>query len=305
MTGAIAAQLVLSLRRQRTFLALLVTLLVMTALAGVIGWISHRTIIKVYDEAVTLLATTGTPAPPNPFDTKPTLALLSNMVIYIPLIGALMALVLGHLSMADDQSSGIGRLIFSRQVTRRSYVTGKMLGATTVLAIIMAASLLVSAVSLLIVNGALLSAPDLTRLVVFYLLSLLYLMAFALVGMVSVLLTRRRSMALLLALGVWLVLTFALPQFTSGLRPTASLNPITDPVSTSQTFFDVTAKARPISVSEQYKEASTRVLEIGTSESALATSWRVAPIGGLVLILAALTALLVRRHDYSRSSVNE
>ena len=155
MTGAIAAQLVLSLRRQRTFLALLVTLLVMTALAGVIGWISHRTIIKVYDEAVTLLATTGTPAPPNPFDTKPTLALLSNMVIYIPLIGALMALVLGHLSMADDQSSGIGRLIFSRQVTRRSYVTGKMLGATTVLAIIMAASLLVSAVSLLIVNGAL------------------------------------------------------------------------------------------------------------------------------------------------------
>ena len=161
MTGAIAAQLVLSLRRQRTFLALLVTLLVMTALAGVIGWISHRTIIKVYDEAVTLLATTGTPAPPNPFDTKPTLALLSNMVIYIPLIGALMALVLGHLSMADDQSSGIGRLIFSRQVTRRSYVTGKMLGATTVLAIIMAASLLVSAVSLLIVNGAVLSAPDL------------------------------------------------------------------------------------------------------------------------------------------------
>ncbi len=305
MTRVIATQLLLTLRRQRTFLALLVTLLVMTALAGLIGWISHRTIFKVYDQAVLLLAKTGSPAPPNPFDTRPTLALLSNMVIYIPLIGALMALVLGHLSLADDESSGIGRMIFSRRVSRRNYVAGKMLGATTALAAIMAASLVVSVVSLLIVNGAILSAADLGRLVLFYLLSLTYLMAFALVGMVSVLLTRRRSMALLLALGVWLVLTFAIPQFTSGLRPTASLNPITDPVSTSQTFFDVTARARPLSVSEQYKEASTRILEIGTAESVSATTLRILPTGGLVLVLAALTVLLVDRHDYSRSSAHE
>ncbi len=56
MIATIASHQVLSLRRQRVFLALLATLLTMTALAGVLGWSSHHTIVRVYDEAVKLLA---------------------------------------------------------------------------------------------------------------------------------------------------------------------------------------------------------------------------------------------------------
>lgn len=69
-----------------------------------------------------------------------------------------------------------------------------------------------SAVSLLAVNRALPSAAELGRLTLFYALSWQYVMLFALIGMVTALLTRRRSLALLAALGVWLVLTFAVPQ---------------------------------------------------------------------------------------------
>ena len=36
----------------------------------------------------------------------------------IPLIGALLALILGHLSIVDDETNGTGRLVFSRQITR-------------------------------------------------------------------------------------------------------------------------------------------------------------------------------------------
>ena len=79
MIATIASHQLLALRRQRIFLALLATLMVMTALAGVIGWLSHDTIVRVYDEAVKALAADGQPAPPNPFDLKPTLSLLSNM----------------------------------------------------------------------------------------------------------------------------------------------------------------------------------------------------------------------------------
>lgn len=305
MIATVAGQLITSLRRQRIFLALLVTLLVMTALAGVIGWSSHRTIVQVYNEAVQLLAGTGTPAPANPFDVKPTLSLLSNMAIYIPLIGALLALVLGHLSLADDQSSGIGRLIFTRRVSRTSYFLGKLLGGAGVLAAILLLSFVVSAVSLLVVNQSVPTAAEFVRLFVFYALSWLYLMLFVLIGMVTVPLSRRRSLALLAALGVWLVLTFVAPQFTSGLRPTTSLNPINDPVSTSQTFFDVTAKARPLSVSEQYKQASASILETTTAEPVAATALRVLPIGGLAAGLGGLTLGLVRRHDYSRSTLDE
>lgn len=304
MILTIASNQILALRRQTIFLALLGTLLAMTALAGVLGWSSHQTIVRVYDQAVKILATTGKPAPPNPITLKPTLSLLSNMVVYIPLVGALLALLLGHLSIADDETSGIGRLVFSRQITRTSYVLGKIVGAAVVLMTILVASLLVSTVSLLIVNRTI-AAADFGRLTLFYSLSWLYLMLFALVGIVMVIVTKRRSLALLSAMGVWLVITFVIPQFTSGLRPTSSLNPITSPVGTSQKFFKITAYARDYSVAEQYKEASGRILNTATSESFGQTLQRVLPIAGLVIILALSTIRLIQKHDFSRSVNNE
>jgi ABC-type transport system involved in multi-copper enzyme maturation permease subunit len=302
--ATVASHQVLSLRRQRVFLALLITLLTMTALAGVLGWSSHQTIVRVYDEAVKLLAANGKPAPPNPFLLKPTLSLLSNMVVYIPLIGALLALIVGHLSIVDDKSNGTGRLVFSRQISRTSYVLGKITSAAGVFAVVLAASLLVSVAALFIINRTI-AVADLARLVLFYGLSWLYLMVFVLIGMVTVLVTRQRSIALLSAMGAWLFITFVVPQFTSGLRPTQSLNPITDPASTSQTFFKITSKFRSYSIVEQYKEASGRILQTASGESLGQTIQRVLPIAGLGIVLALLTIRLVQHHDFSRAANNE
>ena len=304
MIATVASHQVLSLRRQRVFLAMLATLLTMTALAGVLGWSSHQTIVRVYDEAVKLLASTGKPAPPNPFLLKPTLSLLSNMVVYIPLIGALLALIVGHLSIVDDENNGTGRLVFSRQISRTSYVLGKIVSAAVVLVVVLAGSLLLSVAALLVVNRTIAGA-DLGRLLLFYGLSWLYLMVFSLIGMVTVLMTRRRSIALLSAMGAWLVITFVIPQFTSGLRPTQSLNPITDPASTSQTFFKITSKLRPYSVVEQYKQASGGILQTAPTESLGQTIQRVLPIAGLALVLALLTIRIVQRHDFSKSANSE
>jgi len=305
MIATIASHQVLALRRQRVFVALLGTLLAMTAIAGVLGWSSHRTIVGIYDEATKLVVSQGQPAPANPIGLQPTLSLLSNMVIYIPLIGALLAVVLGHLSIADDESSGVGRLVFSRRITRSTYLAGKVVAAAAVLGVILVASLVVSTVSLWIVNGAAPTIAELGRLGLFYGLSWMYLMVFALIGMLAVLATRRRPLALLSAMGAWLVITFVVPQFTSGLRPTASLNPILDPVSTSQTFFKVTSKARPLSVVEQYKAASGRILETGPTESIGHTIARTTPIAGLLIALVVAAALLIRHHDFSKGSSHD
>jgi ABC-type transport system involved in multi-copper enzyme maturation permease subunit len=301
--ATIARQQILALRRQHTFVMLLAALLVMTALAGVLGWSSHRTILGVYDESVKLLASQGKPAPENPFRLKPTLSLLSNMVVYIPFIGALLAILLGHVSLADDESNGVGRLVFSRQITRRAYVIGKIIGAAIVLLAVLGASFVLSYLSLWIVNGVAPTIADSGRLAVFYLLSWLYLIVFALIGMTTVLLTRRRSLALLSAMGAWLVITFVLPQVTSGLRPTQSLNPITDPVSTSQTFFRITAHARSLSIVEQYKQMSGRILETTTATASVAAG--VAVLAAVAVVLGAITIVLVQRHDYSTGTSSD
>lgn len=271
----------------------------MAALAGFLGWSSHRTIVKVYDATVASLAADGKPAPQNPFDAKPRLSLLSNMTIYIPLIGALVAILIGHLAIVEDRAAGAGRLIFSRPVARGSYLAGKLLGSTVALTAIVAGCLVLSAISLVIVNGAVPGGSDLGRLALFYALSLAYLLLFTLVGMTTALLTTARSLSLLAAIGVWLALTFAVPQVTSGLRPTASLNPVSEPVSTSQQFFAVTSHARPFSVSEQYKLASTQILETAGPETAGRTLERVAPIIGLLGLSGLLALVLVRRHDFA------
>ncbi len=306
MIATVAAHQVTSLRRQRTAVALVGLFVAMTALAGVIGWSSSQTINRVYDQAVVLLAQSGAPAPASPIGIKPTLSLLSNMTVYIPLVGALLALVLGHLSIADDRTNGVGRLLFSRQLSRTPYLFGKALGASAVLVTALLASLLVSVLALLVANGTLPTATDLGRLTLFYGLSLLYLLAFLLIGMAAVLLTRKRSLALLSAMGVWLVVTFALPQLTMGLRPTASLNPISGPVSTATGFFRVTSAARPLSLSEQYKQASADLLQTGpAAETVTATVLHVLPLLIAVLALAVLTLFTVRRHDWSRSMAGE
>lgn len=302
MISTIASQQLLALRRQRVFLAVLGLFVAMTAAAGVLGWSSHNTIVRVYDQAVTLLASQGQPAPANPFLLKPELSLLANMVVYIPLLGALLALLLGHLSVAQDEATGLGRLIFSRRVSRTGYALGKIAAAAASLALILLAALVVSVVSLLIVNQAVPTVGQVGRLGLFYGLSWLYLMVFALVGIGMTLLNRRRSLGLLSAMGVWLVITFAVPQFTSGLRPTASLNPIVDPVGASQRFFQITAAARPISIAEQYKAVSAQILATAPTEPIAHTLLQVLPIAAVAAVFTGAVISLIWRHDFSRSS---
>ena len=305
MIAVVARHQLTALRRQRVLLATVISMLAMTALAGVIGWSSHSTIVRVFDDATRLLAADGQPAPSNPFDLKPTLSLMSNMSIYIPLIGALLAMVIGHVVMVDDKTSGIGRLVFSRPLRRRDYIAGKAIAAAVVLGVTMVGSAVVGLVAVALVNGAWPSVTELGRLGLFYLASWLYLLVFALVGMVTVLLTTKRSVALLGAMGVWLVVTFAVPEFTSGLHPTASLNPVVDPVSTTQAFFRATAHARSLSLFEQYKTAAGHILDTAPAESGGATALRLLPIVAALGALGAAATALVGRHDYSKGNSDD
>ena len=304
--AVIARQQVRSLARRQTFVLMLGVLLLMTALSGFIGWSSHSTIIRVYDETVRTLAAAGKPAPPNPFSAKPRLALLNNMIIYIPLIGALLAIVIGHLSVMDDRHAGVTRVIFSRPIERSSYYWGKLAGSAFLLAIIMAACLALSVIAVALINSGLPTGAEFLRLTAFYTLSGAYLMLFVLIGAVASLLIRSQSMALFAAVAVWVLVTFATPQLTSGLRPVASLNPVTDPVTVSHSpFFKATSKAKPISANDQYKALSARILAEGSAVKPADTTGKLAPIVLFALLLGGWARVLVQRHDFSEEAARD
>jgi ABC-type transport system involved in multi-copper enzyme maturation permease subunit len=305
MIGIIAAHQLRMLRRERIFLAILASLLLMTALAGLIGWLSHNTIVKVYEESSAMLASEGQPPPPNPLDVKPRLSLLSNMTIYILLIGALLAIVVGHLAIVSDRTSGSARLIFARPVRRSTYFWGKLAGIGVALTAILAVSFVLTSASLLIVNRSLPTPAETGRLALFFVLSLAYMLLFALIGMTTALTVRARSLSLLVALGVWMIITFMIPQFTSGLRPSTSLNPVVDPVNTTQRFFDVTSHLRSLSVSEVYRDLSSTILGTAPDRTMQIGLGQTLPITLLLITLFALTAMLVRRLDLSEQGSND
>lgn len=305
MIATIAAQQVTVLRRQQVVISLLALMLLMTVIAGVLGWSSHRTVLGVYDQATTLLAGRGDPVPPNPISLKPSLSLLANMEVYVPMVGALLALLIGHLSIVDDVASGVGRLVFSRPIDRRSYLAGKILAASGVLLALAALSCVVGILSVTAVNAALPTGGEVARIAAFYSVSWLYLVVFALVGMITVVAIGRRPISLLTALGVWLVITFVLPQVTSGQRPTASLNPVVEPTTTSQAFFRATSWLRPISLVEQYKTASAQLLEIGSPGQTTATIVHVIPIALAVIVASATAFITISRNDVSKGTIRD
>ncbi len=305
-TIVVARQQLRSLARSRTFVLMLGILLVMTGLSGFIGWSSHATIIRVYDQTVQTLTAAGKAAPPNPFASKPRLSLLNNMIIYIPLIGSLLAIVIGQRSVTDDRQAGVTRVIFSRPVGRSSYFWGKLAGSAFAGVAIMIACLGLSVVGLGLINQGLPTGSELVRLALFYALSGTYLFLFVLVGMVAALLTRSESLGLFAGVAVWVLVTFATPQFTSGLRPVASLNPVNDPVATSGSpFFKVTSKAKPFAVNEQYKALSTRILTVGSRLQPATSAGQLAPIAAFLLALGAWAHLLVRRQDFSEDTARD
>jgi len=304
MIWTISLQQFLLLRRQRVLFVITLILIVVTMLAGVLGWSSNHTIGRVFDEASRIATSGGTQPPANPFLLKPHLSSLSNMVVYVPLIGALLSIVLGYITVADENVDGIGRLLFSRPINHAAYTVAKITSSAAVLIISLLFSMLIAIASLLVINHST-SLSELVRVAVFYGVSWLYLMIFVLIGMSALFATKRRSLALLVAIGAWLVITFGIPQITSGLRPTQSLNPMSDPINTTQAFFGFTSHFRTISLVEQFKEISGRVLQTSPSEAVSISLIRLAPIFGVGVLLALLLGVQVKRHNFASGVTHE
>ncbi len=273
--------------RNRSFVAFATILIGMTIASGVIGLLSHQTIISVYNITASELQASGKAIPPNPFASASSLSLIKNMMIYIPLVGALIAIIIGNDAVAADRSAGVAKILFSRPINRAVYVRGKLLAASGILGGVLGVCLLVSCISLAIIIGHTSSVAEYVALIIFYFASFMYLLFFVLVGMISAMLLSSRLVATLSAIGVWVMVTFILPQIVSGVSPVASLNPVSQAIAYQNSqFFQFTSWFSFMSFAESYKHIAGGLL--GVSSSNLLDALRFA-----VPITAAITALYV------------
>jgi len=224
----IALSEIKSLFREKVVYSITGVFIFMALISTFISWSTFSTVNSVYSASVAFIQNQGiTDIPANPFHLIPALASFDNLIIYIILIGALMGIIIGHRSIIRERKSGILQILFTRPITKKQIILGKILGLSIVLAGVVSLTALVSIVSAKFLPIQSLTFSDHIHLVFFFLLSFLYILFFTLVGFLFSIITKSESLALFIPLLIWVGLTFILPELATGLSPTALLNPVT------------------------------------------------------------------------------
>lgn len=267
----IAQKEVKYLFREKTFYLLLGIFIIMAALSTYIGWATVHTIKNVYQVAVQELTITHQTVPEFPLKNIASLGIIKNMIIYVILIGSLLSIILGYFVGINDRVSGTVRLLFSRPIKRVNLLFGKILAIKYILALIILSAFLISLLSAGIFH--VLSLTNIVKLLEFYFISFLYMFGFALLAMAFAIYVKNSASALLYALFVWMIITFALPELGSALFPTSSLNPVLPPTDMLQSsiLINIHNIVYPFSISEHFKELSASILGIVSNPSTVST----------------------------------
>jgi ABC-type transport system involved in multi-copper enzyme maturation permease subunit len=235
---------------------------VMAIASSYISWSSQHILEVIYQEAIKMIPP-GSPVPAFPVDATPALSILKNMIIYVVLIGSLLAIILGHAIGTRDRKAKTLRVLFSRPITRGDFFLAKVTALASSLGLITLFALLTTLVSLIILNKTF-SSAWLGNLFLFYLVSYLFMLGFGLLSLGFGLREQRSAQALLIPIMLWIIVIFALPELGSALFPTGSLNPILPPTDVLQSpALQLIHKiVYPFSVSEQYKALSSSLIGI-------------------------------------------
>jgi ABC-type transport system involved in multi-copper enzyme maturation permease subunit len=268
---------------------------VMAFASSYISWSSQDILETIYQEGIKLLPP-GNPIPVFPVDARGDLAILKNMIIYVVLIGSLLAVILGHVIGTRDKKAKTLRILFSRPIKRRAFFLAKVATLAGSLGLLTLFALFTTLLSLIILNQTFLSAW-LLHLFLFYFISYLFMLGFGLLALGFGLREQRSSQALLIPIMLWIIVIFALPELGSALFPTSSLNPVlpaTDVLQSPvlQTIHNI---VYPFSVSEQYKALSSSLIGINVPSDVGSITYPHRLEGFLVAVWVGVTFALAYR----------
>ncbi len=265
---------------------------VMAIASSYISWSSRHILEGIYQAALTMLPPES-PVPAFPLDTAPPLAILKNMIIYVVLIGSLLAIILGHVIATRDRKAKTLRVLFSRPVSRQAFFLAKVTALALSLGLVILFALLTTLLSLVVLNRTF-SGVWLGNLFLFYGASYLFMLGFGFLALAFGFREQRSAQALLLPIMIWIIVIFALPELGSALYPTKSLNPVLPPTDVLQSpvLGFIHKLVYPFSVSEQFKALSSGLIGINIVTDIGSITYAHWLESGLLVLWSALTLAL-------------
>jgi ABC-2 type transport system permease protein len=198
--------------RNKVFVTFLIFLLGLTAISIYVGSVNYQVKVSLFETTYAQLIASG-----QPVDTlvKPEffpLQLLRATIEYLEIIGAVLAISLGYLSIAKEKGNNTLPLIFTRPISRKKYYLGKMLGNIALIISISTILFLFTTLLLVFVGGVSLNGSELIKIILTILATIVYLFIFFSFSAWLTITTRFSSNALIFSFVIWLFFVLIIPQ---------------------------------------------------------------------------------------------
>lgn len=198
--------------RNYVFVTFLIFLIILTGISMYVGAIDFQVKVSIFEKTYQALIAAGQPMGTL---TRPEffpLQLLRATIEYLEIIGAILAISLGYLSIAKEKGNNTLPLIFSRPITRKKYYLGKLVGNFALLMSVCAILFLTIIGIIVFVGGVHLSFLEITKILLSALTTLMYLSIFFLFAALCTILMRFPSNALILTFVIWMFFVLIVPQ---------------------------------------------------------------------------------------------
>ena len=203
--------------RSRVLILLIIGMVLVSAGSITIASYDFKAQVADYNAYLSAAKAAGSALPVAPQFVP--LQLLRSVVEYIEIIGGVIAIGLGYLSVARERTGKTLVLIQTRPVRVRDQFFGRLLGATAVVATVLAASAAVSVVGIGVVGGRWLNGSELIRLAIVFALGVVYMVLFYALGTWLTARSKVVANGLVVALVVWLSVVLIVPQIGDTMDP--------------------------------------------------------------------------------------
>lgn len=280
--------------RDRNPQIIFIIFLFLTSLSSLISWLTVRNVASIYQSIKRLGFTKAS----NPFAGISSLYFVRNSVIYVILVGSLLAIILGTQASIRDRKSLTSPLIKSRNVSLPSKYSGQLLAIFTILFLALTIVTAAAYISIWLIQGHPISSSPALHLVAYAVTSWFLLIAIASFSFAYGFFTSAEENGLLVPFIAWSVVTFITPLIATGIRPVALLNPTPSLITDSGVPHALQLSLSPFIVMENFKSIANSLLGLDSSIkfSVTNTSYFI-----VFVLIGLITPFLVPRTAFGKN----
>ena len=275
--------------KDKVLLVIVMLFLIMSIASVYIGSTTKYAELKAYEDIVSVAKAQGGTIPMAPVIYP--LAILRNIIEYITMIGAVLAIFLGFDAISGERENGTLRLLLSKPLYRDQLVTGKLLGAGMIIGALLSVTLIFNLTLFSIATGLIPSFHEILRLIIFFILAFIYMISFYITTLFVSIKTRDRAFGFLTMMVVWIFISFVIPQLADTQRNFAfAMNNISGTVTQIPTDTAISRAIEFLSPAVQFKNISNDLLQVA-SETALTNVFRIMKQNILALLNIFIPAI--------------